>query len=102
MAWNFQLPERFTIAHFGGITFFPASCGRDLYLRQNVTVGSGTGGNPTIGNNVEFGANSVVIGNIRIGDNVIIAAGAVVTKDVPDYSIVAGVPAKVIKTIPHE
>lgn len=102
MSWNFQLPERFTIAHFGGITFFPESCGRNLYLRQNVTVGSGTGGNPTIGNNVEFGANSIAIGNISIGNNVIIAAGAVVTKDVPDYSIVAGVPAKVVKTIPHE
>ena len=41
-------------------------------------------------------AGAIVSGGVTIGDNVIVAAGAVVTKDVPDYSIVAGVPAKVI------
>lgn len=101
-AWNRSLPAHFVIAHFGGITFFPESCGPHPYLRQGVTVGAGHGGNPTIGEHVEFGSNSIVIGNITIGNHVKIAAGAVVTKDVPDYSIVAGVPAKVIKMIPHE
>lgn len=36
---------------------------------------------------------------VTVGENSIVSAGAVVTKDVPDYTIVAGVPAKVIKTI---
>lgn len=57
------------------------------------------GGYPNIGNDVEFGANCYVIGNISIGNNVRIGAGAVVTKDVPDNCIVAGVPAKIIKYI---
>lgn len=43
----------------------------------------------------------VVLGGVSIGKNSIIAANAVVTKDIPEYSIAAGIPAKVIKTIPH-
>jgi serine O-acetyltransferase len=100
-AWNFALPRHFTIAHFGGITFFPQECGRDCYLRQGVTVGNASRDpnkrHPKIGNNVTFGANAIVIGDIEIGDNVIIAAGAVVTKSVPDNCVVAGVPATIIK-----
>lgn len=102
--WSMCLPEGFVIAHFGGITFFPESCGTNVYLRQGVTVGgSGTHHthpnqrHPRIGNNVTFGANSVVIGDIEIGDGTIIAANAVVTKSTPPNSVVAGIPAKVIK-----
>lgn len=50
-----------------------------------------------IGNDVWVGENVVIIGGISIGDGAIIAAGAVVSKDVPPYSIVGGVPAKIIK-----
>jgi len=51
----------------------------------------------TIGNDVWVGANVTIIGGIRIGDGAIIAAGAVVNKDVPPYAVVGGVPAKLIK-----
>lgn len=51
----------------------------------------------TIKNDVWIGANSVIMPGITIGNGAIIGAGAVVTKDVPDYAIVVGVPAKVIK-----
>ncbi|MGG4040958.1 DapH/DapD/GlmU-related protein [Bacillus smithii] len=47
-------------------------------------------------NNVFIGANSIILPNVRIGSNVIVAAGSVVTKDVCDGVIVAGVPARVI------
>lgn len=50
-----------------------------------------------IKNDVWIGANSVIMPGISIGNGAIIGAGAVVTKDVPDYAIVVGVPAKVIK-----
>ena len=46
-----------------------------------------------------IGANATVLPGVTIGRNAIVAAGAVVAKDVPDNCIVAGVPAKVIKTI---
>ena len=50
-----------------------------------------------IGNDVFIGANVVVFNGVKIGDGAIVAAGAVVTKDVPSYAIVGGVPAKVIR-----
>jgi acetyltransferase-like isoleucine patch superfamily enzyme len=50
-----------------------------------------------IGNHVWIGAKAMIMKGVTIGDGAIIAAGAVVTKDVPSNSIVAGVPAKVIK-----
>nr|WP_066354376.1 CatB-related O-acetyltransferase [Aliarcobacter skirrowii] len=50
-----------------------------------------------IKNDVWIGANSVIMPGITIGNGAIIGAGAVVTKDVPDYAIVVGVPAKIVK-----
>lgn len=55
-----------------------------------------------IGNNVWIGAHSTILPGVNIGDNAVIAAGAVVTKDVPANSVAAGVPARVIKTIEIE
>ena len=50
-----------------------------------------------IGNDVWLGANVIITPGVTIGDHVIVAAGAVVTKDVPDYALIGGVPAKIIK-----
>lgn len=56
-------------------------------------------GEITIGNNVWIGDKATILAGVHIGDNVIVAANAVVTKDVPSNSMVAGVPAKVIKSV---
>ena len=50
-----------------------------------------------IGNDVWIGARAMVIDGVKIGDGAIVGAGAVVTKDVPSYAIVGGVPAKFIR-----
>ncbi|MBN2400389.1 MAG: CatB-related O-acetyltransferase [Candidatus Aminicenantes bacterium] len=50
-----------------------------------------------IGNDVWVGESSMIMGGVNIGDGAIVAARSVVTKDVPPYAIVAGVPAKVVK-----
>lgn len=50
-----------------------------------------------IGNDVWIGANVLLIGGVKIGDGAIVAAGSVVTRDVPPYAIVGGVPAKIIR-----
>lgn len=52
-----------------------------------------------IGKNVWIGANATVLPGITIGDGAIVAAGAVVTKDVPSNTVVGGVPAKIIRKI---
>lgn len=52
-----------------------------------------------IGDDVWIGANAVILPGVTIGKHCVVAAGAVVTKDVPDNTIVGGVPAKVIKEI---
>ncbi len=53
----------------------------------------------SIGNDVWIGGNCVILPGVTIGNNVVVAAGAVVTKNVPDNCVVGGVPAKLIKTI---
>jgi acetyltransferase-like isoleucine patch superfamily enzyme len=53
----------------------------------------------TIEDDVWIGANAVVLPGVRIGTHAVVAAGAIVTKDVPPHSLVAGVPAKVIKQL---
>ena len=50
-----------------------------------------------IGNDVWIGARAIILDGVRIGDGAIVGAGAVVTKDVPDYAVVGGVPAKVLR-----
>ena len=53
----------------------------------------------TIEDDVWIGANAVILPGVIIGNHCVVAAGAVVTKDVPPHSLVAGIPAKVIKQI---
>jgi serine O-acetyltransferase len=75
--------------------------GKNARIRHQVTIGwshSKTLGSgvPVIGDNVSIGAGAKIIGNIHIGNNVSIGANSVVTKDVPDNAVVAGIPAKII------
>ncbi len=55
-----------------------------------------------IGKNVWIGAHVTILPGVTVGDNAVIAAGAVVTKNVPANAVAAGVPAKIIKTIGEE
>lgn len=56
-------------------------------------------GDITIEDNVWIGSNTFILPGVKIGRGSVVAANAVVTKDVPSYSVVGGVPAKVIKLL---
>jgi len=51
-----------------------------------------------IGHDVWIGSKASIMSGVKIGNGVVIAAGAVVTRDIPDYAIVGGVPAKIIRS----
>ena len=73
-----------------------ATIGENCTVFQGVTIGEWKGKRPHIGNNVTIFAGAKVIGNVTIGNNVVVGANAVVTHDVPDNAVVAGIPARVI------
>ena len=75
--------------------------GTGCHISQGVTIG-GTSGLyevPVLGENVQVGANAVIIGPVHVGSGSVIGAGAVVTRDIPPRSVAVGVPAKVVKTL---
>ena len=65
--------------------------------KSNITTAWDNKGNIVIGNDVWIGYETVIMAGVHIGDGAIIAARAVVTKDVPPYTIVGGTPAKEIR-----
>ncbi len=86
----------------GGVFVNAKSVGNNCILQTGLLIGNSSGvhsGMPIIKDNVKFGPGAKVLGNVVIGNNCFVGANAVVTKDMPDNSLVAGVPAKVIKTL---
>ena len=95
-------------SQFGKITI-----GDDVIIAQNVVLRASdhahnetsspiryqghTGGSITVDNGVWIGANSVITRNVRIGEHSIIAAGSVVSKDIPPFVLAGGVPARILK-----
>lgn len=72
--------------------------GKNCLIHQQVTIGFNNAGTPFIGDNVKIYAGAKILGNVRIGNDVVVGANAVVVKDIPDHSVVVGVPARIIKT----
>jgi serine O-acetyltransferase len=85
------------IEHGFSSIVFAKEIGENFHLNQCVTVGSGKGGVPRIGNNVSIHCNSVVIGGIDIGNSVTVAAGSTVVDSVPASCIVASPKACIVK-----
>ena len=77
----------------GNVSSFPFKV-KLLHMEGSEAVGRG---NILIDDDVWLGYGAIVMSGVHIGQGAVIAAGAVVTKDVPPYSIVGGVPARVIK-----
>jgi len=96
-----KIGSGFYISHHGGIvTNAFSSIGDNCNLSHGVTIGvtrrGERAGVPEIGNNVYIGPGAKIIGRIKVGDNAAIGANCVVTRDVPQFGVVVGVPGKVI------
>lgn len=88
------------IPHFvGGIIINALRVGDNCIFNSGVIVGNkyNPKDKPIIGDNVEITIGSKIIGKVNIGNNVIVAPNSVVIHDVPDNTVVSGVPAKIIK-----
>lgn len=77
----------------GTIIEHDSNIGRNVYFSPGVTLAGGV----KVGDNSFFGINSCTVEGIRIGSNVIVGAGSVVLRNVPDNTVVAGTPAKVLR-----
>jgi serine O-acetyltransferase len=101
-----DIGRNFVIDHFGGIIVSGyAKFGDNCRIRNGVVVGLRRVEEkraPIIGNDVDIGAGAKLLGPIRIGNNVLIGANAVVLCDVPDNSVAAGVPARIMPRRPRD
>ncbi len=77
--------------------------GKPVMYQGNAFVASSDGSfSLSIGDDCWIGTNVVIVGNVCIGKHCVIGANSVVTKDIPDYSVAAGIPAKVVKRYDFE
>ncbi len=96
-----KIGSGFYIGHFGGIVVNGQSViGKNCNISQGVTLGQANRGRnkgyPTLGDNIYIGPGAKIVGSVKIGNNVAIGANCVVTKDIPDNSVVVGIPGEVI------
>ncbi len=99
------LGEGVRLAHngLGVVIHDDAVIGKGTTILHNVTIGGKNGeGPPHIGDYCFIGAGACVLGEISVGNDVMIGANAVVTHDVPDGVIIAGIPAREIGKVPAE
>ncbi len=104
--WDTQIGANLQLQHgLALVVNHETIIGENCVLRNSTTIGNkkladgSFSAAPKIGNNVDIGANVVIIGAITIGDNAVIGAGAVVVKDVPEGAVVVGNPARVIRQV---
>ena len=87
--YDCQLPEVFWLVHpLGTVLNKAAVYGNYLVVRQNCTVGAIAGRYPHLGERVILSAGATILGGCTVGSNVVVGSGAVITRDVPDDTVV--------------
>ena len=82
-----------------GVRFITHDGGVNVLRNMGLLPGADIFGPIKVGNNVFFGNFATIMPGVTIGDNVVIGTCAVVTKDIPSNTVVAGVPARIVKTL---
>lgn len=102
LLYTVKLGRRVRLWHHGGMVLAASEIGDDVQLRHNTTLGiariDDRDAKPTIAARVDVGAGAAIVGAVHVGHDSVVGANAVVTHDVPPFSVVAGVPARVIHT----
>jgi serine O-acetyltransferase len=103
LPYTVKLGRRVRIWHHSGMILHARSIGDDVHIRHNTTFGVVRRDHnteiPIIEDRVDIGCGVCVLGNVTVGHDSLIGANAVVLNDVPPYSVVVGVPGRVIKTL---
>lgn len=103
LPYTTKVGRRVRIWHHSGMILVAREIGNDVHIRHNTTFGvvrrTHVNENPIIEDRVDIGCGVGIFGDIRIGHDSMIGANSVVLADVPPYSVAAGVPARIIKTL---
>jgi len=95
--------SRFAHGGIGVVIHQDAVLGDDVMIGPHVVIGGNfKPGVPVIGNNVWIAAGAKILGAIQVGSNVVIGANAVVLRDVPDNVVVAGIPARIVRSLEED
>ena len=102
LSYKANIGPRLRLFHgIGTVIHEAVTIGADVTLRHLTTIGTQRSGQkaPTLGDRVNVGCHSIILGDIHIGNDAVIGAGAVVIHDVPEGATVVGNPARILQ--PH-
>jgi serine O-acetyltransferase len=94
-----EFGPRFVLVHATGVVINGrVRGGSDVKLEHQVTIGAERRESPVLGDDVFVGAGAKIVGSVKVGSGARVGANAVVVKDVPPFTTVVGIPARVVRT----
>ncbi len=99
LPYNVKVGRRVRLGHHGCMVLGASEIGDDVIMQHSVTMGLSRRNDteiPKIGNRVEIGPGACIVGGIRVGDGSYIAANTVVARDIPENSVVLGIPMRFV------
>lgn len=105
LSYVVKVGRRVRLDHHGSIMIGAESIGDDVVIRHSVVIGvmrrDAPGDKPSIGDRVELGPRSCIVGNVTIGHDTLVCANTVVPANIPPHSTVLGVPGRIVALSKH-